>query len=163
MASLPPPIQRDGSGFVTRPLSGDDLAQAYALVGLWHREVSLERWRQHVARGQPTEPLTWTAIRDGRDYIHGIFSHRVETDLVEGRVLLVSDILTAGFSARATLMAMLQAVDRLAASLCCPVVRILLHPERSDPDISQIRQVFCERGFADRGPYLSRRSPLPVT
>jgi len=146
-----------------QPLGEGDLAQAYVLVGLCHDTVSLERWRRLAASGEQPTPLVWQAIRDPRGYIHALFAHRIEHDLVDGATLVATDILTAGPAWRTAMETVELSIRRIACQAGCPSIRILVHPDRKAPTPEQLRAVFLGCGYSDRGPYLSRSSPQAVS
>ena len=83
-------------GLSALPLGERDLAQAFALVALCEDSVTLEAWRRHVSACGCPAAVHWCAVRDSRGYMHALFSHHVEHDLVAGPVLRISDILAAG-------------------------------------------------------------------
>lgn len=148
--------------FSAQALQKGDLAQAHVLVGLCHGDMSLEHWQRLVAAGERPGPQVWQAMRDRRGYIHGLFAHRTEHDLIDGATLSLTDILTAGHSWRAMLEAVEAAARAIARDEGCPTIRMLLHPDRQAPSPEQLRTVFCALGYCDCGPYLKRAAPLAI-
>ena len=146
--------------FSARVLEKGDLAQAHVLVGLCHDAVTLEHWQRLVSAGERPGPQVWQAMRDRRGYIHGLFAHRTEMDLIDGATLSLTDVLTAGPSWRTTLQAVEASARTIARNEGCPTIRMLLHPDRQAPSPDQLRSVFCTLGYWDCGPYLKRAAPL---
>ncbi len=137
-------------------LRDNELAQAYTLVGLCHDGVSLEDWRDHVAAAGQPDHVVWSTVRDRRGYMHALYCHRVEHDLVAGRTLHVGDILTAGPGWRAALAEILHDLGRRATALGCAAIRVNLRPDGKAPSTDQLRGVFVPGGFVERGGYLLR-------
>lgn len=148
--------------FSARALEEDDLAQAHVLVDLCHGPISLDHWRRLVAAGERPGPQVWQAVRDRRGYIHGLFAHRSEYDLIDGATLNLTDILIAGHSWRATLQAIELIARGIARDAGCPTIRVALHPDRQAPSPEQLRAVFSTLGYSDRGPYLKRAAPQAI-
>lgn len=146
----------------TQTLRHDDLDQAYVLVGLCHDTVTMEHWRHLVASGGRPGPLVWQTIRDPRGYIHALFAHRIEHDLVNGATLVVTDIVTAGPAWRSATETIAHAMHAIAREAGCPSLRVLIHPDRQSPAPEQLRAVFLAGGYSDRGPYLTRCVPQPL-
>jgi hypothetical protein len=150
---IPPACQ---TGLTTQPLGERDLAQAYALVALCEESVTLEAWRRHMTACGCPASVHWCAVRDPRGYMHGLFSHRVEHDLVAGPMLQVDDILAAGPRWQSALAAIERRALELAARQGCAGLRIRVDPGRKTPGPEALRRVFGGRGFVDRGSYLLR-------
>lgn len=156
------PSERPG-GLVASPLDEGDLAQAYALVALCEVTVTLEAWQRHVAACGCSTAVHWCAVRDSRGYMHALFSHHVEHDLVAGPVLRVGDILAAGPRWQGALLEIERCAVALAARRRCAGLRIHLDDRRTMPGPDSLRRVFGGRGFVDRGPDLWRPMVLPGT
>lgn len=133
-----------------------ELAQAYALVNLCHDRVSLEHWCDHVATTARPSRKVWSAVRDPKGYIHGVFCYRIEHDLAAGRALLLCELLTAGPASRATLAEIESSLGRLAADLDCQSVMVPLRPEKASPTVDQVREIFVPRGYVEHGAFLYR-------
>lgn len=150
-------------GLSARPLGERELAQAYALVALCEGSVTPEAWRRHVAACGCPVAVHWCAVRDSRGYMHALFSHHVEHDLVAGPVLRIGDILAAGPRWQGALAEIERYAVALAAQDRCAGLRLPLDPGRMTPGPEGLRRVFGRLGFVDRGPDLWRPMVPPAT
>lgn len=152
----------ESPGLSASPLAESELGQAFALVALCEDGVTLEAWRRHVAACACASPSRWCAVRDGRGYMHALFSHRIDHHLVAGRLLDIGDILTAGPRWQAALAALDRSASQIAAEQRCAALRIRLDPRRQTPGPDNLRRIFTARGFVDHGPELWRLMGAPA-
>jgi len=150
-------------GLIAQCLTDLELPQAYTLVGLCHEKVTLAGWQDHVAASERPHSAVWSAVRDRRGYMHAIYSHRVDHDLVAGRNLLLGDIVAPGSTWRATLLAIEADALLQAGEQGCTTIRLALHPGRQSPSDSQLRELLCPLGWVEWGPWLWRQVGGPET
>ena len=162
MADIRDPGRLEKAFLSAQALDEGDLAQAYVLVRLCNDGISMERWRDAVAQSACCQGPMWQSVRDPRGYIHALFAHRREQDLEAGRVLVVTDILTAGPAWRAALEAIDAAARAAAREAACASIRIMVHPHREAPGSERLRGAFRACGYRDCGPYLSLSAPLAM-
>lgn len=116
-----------GGSFELAPLPASRILQAYPLVREAAPEVTLDQWRQYaraLIRPRPRQGGGIVALRCENGYIRGLFSYRIEPDLVAGRTLVVDCLVASSlFSPSEVVDALLAEVERIARRHRCAVVR----------------------------------------
>lgn len=120
--------------YVVKPLGKGQVLQAYPLVQTAVPYLSLEQWMAYAetlcaGRRAPSETGVMSAQNpDG--YIYGIYCHEVETDISRGRILKVSNLVTANLYDSAGIMdRMIDSMLDMARDQGCVAVQVDLPKE----------------------------------
>lgn len=123
-------------------LNRQQLDQAFPLVQLVARGLTLERWRAfarpmiaggNAAARRPPESGIVTA-QDADRYIHGLFCYGARTDLILGRTLAVQHFVVGSlFDLRGVADALLDGIEDIARILECAAIRVDLSAVSGDP------------------------------
>ena len=129
--------------YVVKPLVDGQVPQAYPLVQTVAPHLTLEQWVGYVGelngeRRTDNRRAGVMAAQNPDGYIYGIYCHAIETDIRHGRVLKVSNLITANLYDPARMM------DRMLESM-----------------IDKARECDCEAIEVDL-PESSGRGPQPV-
>lgn len=103
-------------------LTPDGARRAFPLARVLNADLSLRDWLAFSRR--MTRRAAWRggiiALTDRKDYIHALYSYRVDRNLALGRFLRISDVVISELPGAGTRDAALASMRRLAASLDCP-------------------------------------------
>lgn len=114
--------------FITQPLMGRQVDQAFPIVQSFVPGLDVDRWRSFADRyigNQDRDSGIMTVQAGG--YIHGLFSYSVEGALAHERTLLVDNFLVLDlFNPSGVASALVGAVDTVAHNLRCDAVHTAL-------------------------------------
>jgi hypothetical protein len=121
--------------YVVKPLGEGQVLQAYPLVQTAVPHLTLDQWMDYaegfcgVKRPIRDDPGVMSAQNpDG--YIYGIYCHEVETDIQHGRVLKISNLVTANLFDSAGIMdKMINSMIDKARDSDCVAVQVALPEE----------------------------------
>jgi len=143
------------------PLKPDQFDRAFALIQYAFRDISLDRWRQHIETfdGRPDEEGGWIAVEDDKGYIHGLLAYRVEPDLICGRILIGRDVILGGLALGQTASCAIEGLSQMAWRARCNAIHVLM-PGRGvddlDRGLASMKACLLEAGYVDRGVHLCR-------
>lgn len=121
--------------YVVKPLGKGQVLQAYPLVQTAVPHLTLEQWMGYAEGlcdgASQAEPATGVMSAQNPDgYIYGIYCHEVETDIARGRILKVSNLVTANLYDSAGIMdRMIDSMIDMARDSDCEAVQVDLPKE----------------------------------
>ena len=121
--------------YVVKPLGEGQVLQAYPLVQSAVPHLTLEQWMgyaEELCSGErPGETGVGVMSAQNPDgYIYGIYCHEVETDIKHGRILKVSNLVTANLYDSAGIMdRMIDSMIDMARDSGCVAVQVDLPQE----------------------------------
>jgi len=116
--------------YVVKPLGGGKVLQAYPLVQTAVPHLTLDQWLDYAGAVCEVDPPTpgGTGVMSAQNcdgYIYGIFCHEVTTDIVHGRILKVSNLITANLYDAAGIMdRMIDSMLEIARDQGCAAVHV---------------------------------------
>lgn len=141
--------------FKAKPLTPDQVAQAFPLVQSAIPGLTLEDWRRYArqleARRGAATPYEAgiVTIQSEQGYIHGLFSYVVEPDLRHSRVLSIENFVALDLVEReAAAAAVFKAMEEVAANLDCRAIHVHLPDmrERTSGDGDWLVQLLRREG-----------------
>jgi hypothetical protein len=150
---------------IPRPLSRDQVAQAFPLVQAILPGTSLARWtdfaRRHTLERGERGIMT---VQNQTGYILGLFTHEVQDELSLGRALVANNIMVADFPGREqTLNALIDAMQMLANLRRCAAISAALDSAAGvAPPGTWVLSRFLEAGFLASGPRQCHKSLTPA-
>lgn len=121
--------------YVVKPLGEGQVLQAFPLVQTAVPHLTLEQWMSYAEElcrgGRVNRSSTGVMSAQNPDgYIYGIYCHEVETDIKQGRVLKVSNLVTANLYDSAGIMdRMIDSMIDMARDSGCVAVQVDLPRE----------------------------------
>lgn len=137
--------------YVVKPLGEGQVLQAYPLVQSAVPHLTLEHWMGYAEAlcGGRQAGIGSTGVMSAQNpdgYIYGIYCHEVETDIQQGRVLKVSNLVTAHLYDSAGIMdRMIDSMIDKARDSDCVAVQVDLPeeagrgPQPVDGTVSMLR------------------------
>lgn len=116
--------------YVVKPLGEGKVLQAYPLVQTAVPHLTLEQWLDYaklVCEAEPSaSPASGVMSAQNCDgYIYGIYCHEVTTDIQHGRILKVSNLITANLYDAAGIMdRMIDSMLEIARDRGCAAVHV---------------------------------------
>ena len=116
--------------YVVKPLGGGQVLQAYPLVQTVAPNLTLEQWVSYAGelsgrRAKDNGPAGVMSAQNPDGYIYGIYCHEIETDILHGRVLKVSNLVTANLYDPAGIMdRMIESMIDTAREAKCMAVEV---------------------------------------
>lgn len=142
--------------FIPRPLSRDQIAQAYPLVQAILPGTSLARWsdfaRSHTLERGERGIMT---LQNQAGYILGLFTHEVRDELSLGRALVAGNIMVADFPGREQILdALIDAMHMLGNLRRCAAISARLDSGAAGapPPGTWVLPRFLQAGFIASGP-----------
>ncbi|MDX1711778.1 MAG: hypothetical protein R3316_11650 [Rhodovibrionaceae bacterium] len=120
------------------PLSHDQIAQAFPLVRQSEPDLPLERWQDFAEtlledRGQ--RPKGIMAVMSEQDYILGLFTYRIESDLRHERILSAENFCAMDIiDPKAVASALAEGLEDLAERHGCGAIHTTISPSMSYQD-----------------------------
>jgi hypothetical protein len=120
---------------MVKPLGAGQVLQAYPLVQTAVPHLTLEQWMgyaEELCRGGSRERINAgiMSAQNPDGYIYGIYCHEIETNIVRGRVLKVSNLVTANLYDSAGIMdRMIDSMIEKAQECDCIAVEVQLPGE----------------------------------
>ena len=121
--------------YVVKPLGEGQVLQAYPLVQTAVPHLTLDQWTDYAEAFCSTKRSTGddTGVMSAQNpdgYIYGIYCHEVETDIQHGRVLKISNLVTANLYDSAGIMdKMIDSMIDIARNSDCATVQVDLPEE----------------------------------
>jgi hypothetical protein len=121
--------------YVVKPLGERQVLQAYPLVQTAVPHLTLDQWMDYAEGfwGAKRSPKNDTGVMSAQNpdgYIYGIYCHEVETDIQQGRVLKISNLVTANLYDSAGIMdRMIDSMINKARDSNCVAVQVDLPEE----------------------------------
>lgn len=144
------------------PLVPAQVDQAYALVRLAASELSLERWCDFAAQ-RMTHAATRCGgihtVQDRQGKILGFASYTMDASLDDGRCLTVDNLMVVGTFDRqreAVLLALLRALEKVAAGDCCGAIHFRLEATSATLLDRHVRALLENAGHRERYVMLSK-------
>ena len=137
-------------------LAPQQVAQAYALVRLVASDLSLDAWCHFAnTRISPNEPPSGGihTVQDVLGNILGFASYTTNSSLHDGRILTVDNLAVVGTIERqrdSVLLALLGAMESVAASHRCGVIQFQLESSSSAVLDRQTRWLLQAAGHSER-------------
>ena len=135
--------------FQTEYLSPKQAREAYPLVRLFHPVLSFEKWLAFARRWRRMlrHRGGLVAMKDMRGYVHAVFSYRVDTNLRNGPVLRVSDLMVGRLPGRLIDRALVESVERLAREIDCTSILFELPQSREGNVDPSNRSALAKAGY----------------
>ncbi len=121
--------------YVVKPLGEGQVLQAYPLVQTAVPHLTLDQWMDYAEMfcGPKHSTKNSTGVMSAQNpdgYIYGIYCHEVETDIQHGRVLKISNLVTANLYDSAGIMdKMIDSMIAKARDSDCVAVQVALPEE----------------------------------
>ena len=116
--------------YVVKPLGGGKVLQAYPLVQTAVPHLTLDQWLEYAKAvcEVPPHAAPGTGVMSAQNcdgYIYGIYCHEVSTDIQHGRILKVSNLITANLYDAAGIMdRMIDSMLEIARDQGCAAVHV---------------------------------------
>ena len=119
--------------FQEKLLEGRRARLAYPLVRLLNPSITLDEWIAFARRWSRLSPQQGgiMTIIDGRDYLHAIFTYRVEHNLRLGCFVRIADVIMGHLPGDTLNRTILECADRLAEQMGCGTV--VIEPAQDQP------------------------------
>ena len=123
--------------YVVKPLGEGQVLQAYPLVQTAVPHLTLDQWMEYAedfcgARRPDNKHTGVMSAQNPDGYIYGIYCHEVETDIKHGKVLKISNLVTANLYDSAGIMdRMIDSMIDIARDSDCVSVQVDLPEEIS--------------------------------
>jgi hypothetical protein len=119
--------------YLVKPLGKGQVLQAYPLVQTAVPHLTLDQWMEFaeaLCRGKTRDNAGVMSAQNPDGYIYGIYCHEVETDIKHGRILKVSNLVTANLYDSAGIMdRMIDSMIAKAQDCNCVAVQVELPGE----------------------------------
>lgn len=121
--------------YVVKPLGEGQVLQAFPLVQSAVPHLTLDQWMRYAEElcGRRRSAESGVGVMSAQNpdgYIYGIYCHEVETDIKQGRVLKVSNLVTANLYDSAGIMdRMIDSMIDMARDSGCAAVQVDLPRE----------------------------------
>lgn len=139
---------------MARPLTGDRIIQAFALVQELYPDLSLSDWRRIADPGNKGGGAEVMSLQTAGGSIHAVFVCRQGDDLLLGRMMLVDPVIVYDLPGRGeALHALVRVVEQMARDRHCSAIDItLLRNSRSSSHSQQYQaQKLCDVGYFEHG------------
>tara|TARA_R110002167_G_scaffold82073_11_gene224190 strand:+ start:1573 stop:2043 length:471 start_codon:yes stop_codon:yes gene_type:complete len=152
------------SNLIARPLTGNQIIQAFALAQGLYPTLSLQDWCravEHEWRQRGTELMSLQTVKGS---IHALFFCREMEGLLHEATLQVDDIIVYDLPGRSRAMrTLLRVVEQMARERGCSIVDVTLPRARrgAGPAPHRFASSLAEAGYAEHGMRL-RRSLEPA-
>src|ERR1700674_2988211 len=148
-------------------LQAKNAQEAYSLVQLCHSSVTMDQWLSfaHRLARLPCHRGGLLAVKDKRDYVHAVFSYRIDNDMRRGPVLRVSDLIVGRLAGRTIDRVIVKAAEQLALEIgCFSIVVELPQSAEGEVDIANysalVNAGFSRGAISFQRPDPRARSPL---
>lgn len=147
------------SNLIARPLTGDQIIQAFALVQGLYPTLSLKAWRhaaEHEWHRQGAELMSLQTVNGS---IHALFFCRQTEGLLHEPTLQVDDVIVYDLPGRSeAMLTLLRVVEQMARERGCNIVDVTLPRVRRGAEPASHRHVssLAEVGYAEHGVRLRR-------
>ncbi|NBC32415.1 MAG: hypothetical protein GVY13_07040 [Alphaproteobacteria bacterium] len=149
--------------FSLLPLGPKQIDQAYPIVQSIMPDLDVNVWREFAEQvGARPEDQAGIITVQNQGYIHGLFSYAVEPHLIHERLLLIDNFFVLDlFNPGAVANALIDAIDGLAARLCCRAIQTALPKPASEAAAPQdwVLDHFRRRGHVLENMTLCKELP----
>ena len=141
--------------YVVKPLGEGQVLQAYPLVQNAVPHLTMDQWMGYAGEfcGKQGTDKNGTGVMSAQNtdgYIYGIYCHEVETDIQHGRILKVSNLVTANLYDSAGIMdRMIDSMIDKARDSNCVAVQVDLPEEggRGPQPVEGTVGMLCGAGY----------------